>query len=158
MVIWLILGLCSIDVLDGDFTGKISTFSNRFEEYFRNSWKSGKFSDFQKKRIFATKTSKILKLQKWTPCGSRSPQSKVMSILLKSPEHDIVTEKIIFTAKTTKNYKPQKWNQFCTRSPKSKVMSVLLKSPKYDVVPKKKGFSPLKFQKIITSKNGLHLY
>ena len=39
---------------------------------------------------FARKTSKNHKLQKWTPFGSRSPQSKVMSIFLKSPEHDIV--------------------------------------------------------------------
>ena len=80
-----------------------------------------------------------------------------MSILLKFPEHDIVSEKNNFRAKTSKNHKLQKWTQFGTRSPKSKVMSVLLKSPKYDVVTQKKGFSPLKFQKIITSKNGLHL-
>ena len=54
--------------------------------------KVGKVENFpiSKKRIFAPKTSKNLKLQKWTPFGSRSPQSKVMSIFLKSPEHDIV--------------------------------------------------------------------
>ena len=57
----------------------------------------GKVENFpiskKKKRIFVPKTSKNHELQKWTPFGSRSSQSKVMSILLKSPEHDIVTEK-----------------------------------------------------------------
>ena len=49
VVIWLYLGVFSIDVFDGDITGKISTFSKRYEENFR-SWKSGKFPDFKKKK------------------------------------------------------------------------------------------------------------
>ena len=72
---------------------------------------------FQKNQILGSENSKNQNLQKWTPLRSRSPQSKVMSILLKSPEHDIVTEKRIFALKTSKNQKLQKWTPFGTRSP-----------------------------------------
>ena len=38
---------------------------------------------FQKNQILGSENSKNQNLQKWTPLRSRSPQSKVMSILLK---------------------------------------------------------------------------
>ena len=56
-----------------------------------------------KNQILGSETSKKHNLQKWTPFRSRSPQSKVMSIILKFSRDQILASQNFKTGNWSKN-------------------------------------------------------